>query len=404
MALARRPLEVLITAGLPNSMIQYFYHIFGIAANSLWAPVLLFGLRRIGISDARSLACTLVAMFVPFTIFNSIYGWPKMLGGSLALLSFVVLFDGFNHRRQTTAPPNSPFYIAALLAALALMSHSGTVFGLLVIALWPLAVRYLPSPRHVPGIAALGLAVILPWLHWQNLVDPPGNTLTKYAFTGSFHFDEPPATFLQTVREAYGKLTFPAWLTLKKECLAMLLGVSDAIATSGLDEMAVPKGTAVLNLPQRVRGFFFLLPSLGLLPLALVAFAASRKNRKEAKLFALILPTGFLPALTVGLASLVVTVLAMWPPLTVHLLPYQTELEIILALLLLLASSSRPWAGLAGLLIIGHGLWVWIIGPAASALRYDLAALVLLALLGLWTIAWIRAAFRNDVTPPADEP
>ena len=404
MALARRPLEVLITAGLPNSMIQYFYHIFGIAANSLWAPVLLFGLRRSGISEARSLACTLVAMFLPFTIFNSIYCWPKMLGGSLALLSFVVLFDGFHQRRQTPSRPNVPFYIAALLAALALLSHSGTVFGLLVIALWPLAVRYLPAPRHLLGVSLLAVAVVLPWLRWQRRVDPPGDTLTKYALTGSFHFNEPPATFLQTVQEAYGKLTFPAWLTLKKECLGMLLGVSDAIATSGLDEMAVPKGSAVLDLPQRVRGFFFLLPSLGLLPLALVAFAASRKNRKEAKRFALILPPGFLPMLAVGLVSLAVTVLAMWPPLIVHLLPYQVELEIILALLLLLASSSRPWAGLTGLLIISHGLLVWIIGPISSALRYDLAAFVLLALLGLWAIAWVRAAFRNEVTPAVNQP
>jgi hypothetical protein len=71
-------------------------------------------------------------------------------------------------------------------------------------------------------------------------------------------------------------------------------------------------------------------------------------------------------------------------------------LEIILALLLLLALSSRPWAGLTGLLIIGHGVLVWIIGPISSALRYDPAALLLLAFVGVWAVMWVRTAFKAD--------
>jgi hypothetical protein len=396
MTLARVPFEALIKMGLSNSIIQYYCHIFGIVANSLWAPVLMFGMRKLGVREARSLACTLVAVFLPFTIFNSIYIWPKMLGGSLALLAFVVLLDGYHHRRQTTAPPNSPFYIAALLAALALMSHSGTVFGLVVIALCPLAWRYIPAPRHFLGVAVLGMAIILPWLLWQQRVDPPGNAVTKEAFTGSCHFDEPNVTVLQTIREAYGKLTFPAWLTMKEERFALLLGISDGIESNRLANISLPKDGDVHNLPQRIRGFFFLLPSLGLLPLALVTFAASRKNRKDATLFALILPTGFSSLLTVGLVSLVVTVLTMWGSPIVHHLPYQAVLEIILALLLLLALSSRPWAGLTGLLIIGHGVLVWIIGPISSALRYDPVALLLLAFVGVWVVMWVRTAFKAD--------
>ena len=404
LTLARVPLEALIRLGLPNSTVQYYGHIVGIVANSLWASVLLFGMRRAGVGRARSLMGMFVAAFLPFTIFNSVYIWPKLLGGSLALLSFLVLLDGYRHRRESSSPSNVPFYVAALLAALALMTHGGTVFGLAVIALWPVAARYRPSPRHVLGVAALGIAVIAPWLLWQRQVDPPGDTLTKYAFTGSFHFDEPNAPLLQTVREAYGRLTFPRWLTMKKESFALLLGSPNEIATAGLDEMAVPKGISLKNLPQQVRGFFFFFPSLGLLPLVLVAFAATRKNWKTGKIPALTMPTGFFPLLTIGTVSLVVTVLVMWPLPTVHQLPYQAELAIILALLLLLSSSSWRWAALAGFLIVGHGLLVWIVGPTISALRYDQMAVALLAFWGLWTTAWIRVRFREDNAASAGSP
>lgn len=397
MAMARVPFEIILKMGLSNSIKQYFYNIFGIVANSLWAPVFVFGFRKIGLRDLRSLACTFVAAFLPFTIFNSIYCWPKLLSGSLALLSFIVLFVGFKRSREKSSRPNVPFYVAAMLAALALMCHGGAVFGLLALLMWILAVRYFPSPRHFLGIIALFIAIILPWMLWQKLYDPPVNTLLLYGFVGQFYFEKSGVGVLQMVLNAYSRLTFRTWWAMKMQNVGFLLGIPDGIKLSmGLDEMVLPNGCSERCLPQIVRDFYFFLPSLGLLPLSIFTFSASKMKKN----FKWDLPSGVLNMLIVGLLSLALAVLIMWPAPVVHQLPYQAELGIVLALLLLLAYSFRILGIIAGLLIMSYGLVVWIIEPSFTALRYDIIAIILLIFEVIWVMIWL---FRRSKFAPLNE-
>ena len=68
--------------------------------------------------------------------------------------------------------------------------HGGTVFG--IVAMLLVAAFVLSVPRFrtllISGIAAACL--LLPWMLWQKLVQPPGNALVQSVFAGVYGFDK----------------------------------------------------------------------------------------------------------------------------------------------------------------------------------------------------------------------
>jgi hypothetical protein len=216
---------------------------------------------KIPVSSRRLilLACCLL----PTAIINTFFTWPKMLTVGYLLLVFALLFC----RRPEDDRERVAFgVLIGGLAALAVLSHGGSVIALLGFAVvvvvfwaWP------PLKTMIYGFAAI-VTLYLPWMMFQNFVDPPGNRLLKWHLAGVTDVDG--RSFGQALRDQYGALSWDAIVQRRLANLDPLIGlwpgptITDLIAIFGFGSWN-PAGT-------RWNDFFRLLPSLHTFSFALV--------------------------------------------------------------------------------------------------------------------------------------
>jgi hypothetical protein len=176
------------------------YQILSGGLQDAWLPALWVVLRVRGLSVRPLLAVVLAAAATGAVFFNSIYVWPKMLAGALALAAFAILVS----RSASDRWPGAGVLVACL-ATLSMLAHGGTVFAVLAMA--PFA--YLFRRRITLGAAAActgaALALYLPWVLYQRFVDPPGNRLLKWQLAGVIKVDK--RGFLQALIQQYASLS-----------------------------------------------------------------------------------------------------------------------------------------------------------------------------------------------------
>ena len=246
--LARPIWAAFLSSGDNARLLFYFYQVTGLVACSLWViPVwVLLGIARLRVRQ-RLLIVLFMATLGPI-LFNSIYIWPKMLAGTLTLSGCLLLARG-------SEPDQSSGWRTALggglLVGLGMMAHSGVVFGLpsaVLAALWRRR-RTLVRAALLSGFTAA--LVILPWLAWQKVENPPGNALIKFALAGTYGFNEKNVGVFETVRRAYATLTLRDWLAMRATAAATIIGIRepselgpmymrkmDAIGVRRLDDFA----------------------------------------------------------------------------------------------------------------------------------------------------------------------
>ena len=355
----------------------------GIILNTLWVPVVAFIARRLGCSFARQALIIGLIALTPFVMFNTGYIWPKLLGGAFGLLAFWVAGDydpTKGYSRFTRSP--RPLVEAALLCSLALMAHGGTFFGILALLCWLPFVRGLPSLPSMFAAAVVAVAVLLPWSLWQHFVQPPGDTLLKYAFANTFGFNAPDKGLLETILSTYRKLDLLSWLHIKQKALMTLaLGLQ---STCGFNEMAAAGPLAA----RRVSDFLYVGPSLNFLLAGLAAAPfAFLRSRRQAK------PQAFaLSLLGLGLLGLLFNALVMLDCFVNHHQAYQSTLAILLGLVLLLLPEGR-YARAALALSAGYAIAVWIVQPLFEPhVRIEWPAILGLAVVAALhaSIAWGR--------------
>jgi hypothetical protein len=311
----------------------------------------------------RLVVAVAMATLLPFCLFNSIYVWPKLLGGAFGLLAIWVLL-----LRDREQPAQRDWVTAAALSALALLSHGGTLFGILAMLLFALFLRGLPRLRTALACAAVVLALLGPWTAWQKLVQPPGNALLKEAFAGTFGWEDPRGMgVLATVQRSYSGIDGPTWLRMKLDGLRSL-ALPPTPQTCSQGEMS--DGAQGIG-AWRVTDFIAPVPSLrflwlGLLVLpGLLASAAGRKRAQPA-----------LVLLGCGLSALGLSLLLTWECHITATQSYQSLLAVVLALLVLLLQLGPRWlAAIAAVGTLGYGLLAWVIDPLRSGFGLDPVAL-----------------------------
>jgi hypothetical protein len=157
---------------------------------AVWALGAAFRFRPAG--TALALAA---ATFSGFFFVNSLYVWPKLYAGALALLALVLLVG----RRPSPATAA----VAALGAALGLLAHAGVVFTLVPVAAFVVARR--TRPPLVPALAGAAVVVVLmaPWWAYTRFYDPPGDRLTKRHLAGVLQADGRPLS--AALADAYSR-------------------------------------------------------------------------------------------------------------------------------------------------------------------------------------------------------
>jgi hypothetical protein len=227
----------------------------------------LFGAWGLAVSAAIPAAARRVILLacclLPTAIINTLYTWPKMLAVGYLLLVFALLFC---QRPETGAERKMSGILIGGLTALAILSHGSSLFALIgftvvVVIFW----AWPPLKTMICGAATL-LALYVPWMLYQILIDPPGDRLLKWHFAGVIDIDSRP--FLATLRESYGALSWHDYLQGRLTNLTPLIG---AWPGNLFDPLIGPLYGSWAPEGIRATDFFYFLPSLHLFSLAVIA-------------------------------------------------------------------------------------------------------------------------------------
>lgn len=249
-----------------------------------WAVLEVLAVRRVTSSVAIGAAAA-----TSVVVLNTFYVWPKLLAAGFVLLALAVVL------RRPGRRPALHYALAAVLAALAYLSHGGAVFALVpvaVIGAWQ-AFRA-PRPALSLGSALAAFAcVVLPWFAYQRLVDPPGDRLLKWMLADVQPVD--PRSPVRAVLDQYQAVGLSGAIENKVGNLSRLLG-------HGWDRAAAIQNADAWDGSWlsfwRSETFYSLLPALGLLLLLAVGWAFPRRgdiaDRRAGTALAVVLGGGLL--------------------------------------------------------------------------------------------------------------
>lgn len=113
-------------------------------------------------------------------LYNTVFVWPKLLASTFVFIFFLVLFyyDSLKLSAATVA------IIAALSSALAMLSHGGSAFPLLVLSLLLLPFLFNRNWKFLMLFVVCTFATYFPWALFQKIEFPPGDRLLKWHLAG----------------------------------------------------------------------------------------------------------------------------------------------------------------------------------------------------------------------------
>jgi len=167
---------------------------------------------------------------LPTAIINTFYVWPKLLSVAYVLLVFALLFC---RRPETCSERKASGVLIGALTALALLSHGSSLFASIGFSIVVLTFRAWPALKTMIYGAVTLLAIYIPWVLYQNLIEPPGNRLLKWHFAGVLDIDH--RSFVEALRDSYGALSWSEYWRGKQENLHALL---DSWPSGLLDPLA----------------------------------------------------------------------------------------------------------------------------------------------------------------------
>jgi hypothetical protein len=351
----------------------------------------LFGAWGLAVAAALPLPARRLVMLacclLPLAILNTFYTWPKLLAVGYLLLVFGLLFRA----RPPDEPRAATGALIGGLAALAVLSHGSSAFALIGFAVAVIVFWTWPSLKAMSCGAATLVALYVPWMLYQQFIDPPGNRLMKWHLAGVIDLDQ--RGLLTTLRDSYAALPWPDYLAGKLENVKTLVGTWPG----NLAEIArLVAGDASIAPAVRIADFFQFLPSLHVFSLALIVALVlipfMRPEQRVQRAFALRMLVAlvgifagfvilvFIPGQTINhvgtyasqamAAVLAVMVLSLRAPvLALAFIGLQT-VTVGAAYVFVLAHDARSWP-------------IWVTGIAATA------ALFVYALAPAWA-GWRR--------------
>ena len=309
----RAPFAVLVPL-FGSTVISYAYEAAAITLLASWAIVAAVFLY---VHSNRYLVISLIfAVASPFLLFNTVYVWPKILGGTYAVVVFLLLREA-NRKKDKSIELIS---LIGCCAVLSILSHASNAFVLVPLALWHLRdlLRF--------GLVKLSLAslfmlmVMLPWGVWTQFLQPHGTALIHYAVSGKPGFNVRTQPLLTSVVDAYHLMTFPDWLSIKGHELLRMVGLGPS--WQDYHEVArEPSDSSFLG-RSRVQDFYSVGRALMFPALAYCLSFSSPLRKRWSETDNAVVIGGF----GVGLV-LFVTLL----PSYVHHMPYGAMLLIVLA-------------------------------------------------------------------------
>jgi hypothetical protein len=356
-----------------------YYNAASILLNALWLPVCHWMLLTFlpALDRRQRFGILLFVTLLPFSVFNTIYGWPKALGAAYALASFGLLAwsqdcVGCVCVGGGGGGGRTPWLLACALAALGYLSHGSGAFFLAPMLLFYAVWR---GRQDISGLVqgfCVIILLLLTWSLYKMLILPSTDPLTKYALTGDLCFNASQSVWFM-MKARYAELGVVGWLEIKKALLTQLfIPVNHTIAAFGLNN---DFGAITLD---RLRAWDFLMLSKGniFLPATVVlglvtALRGRALIRENAPFFALIL---------CSLVALILVVSAFLAPVVLHQLPYAAIFGAALGGAVLLVRASPRIFEVLLLFLGGYTGAIWGFMPLVNALAVDVFAAAILVI------------------------
>ncbi len=345
------------------------YQLLGTVLQCSWIAAIwaLCGHARL---SRRSTAFAIgMALFSGTFFVNSVFVWPKMLAGSLAVLAYVLLLGD-------DRPSVASAGLAAGAAALALLAHTGVVFTLVPLAAIVLARRTRPSARAAVACAAVVVVLLAPWSAYKRFYDPPGNLLTKMHLAG-VNAHEDPRSFGQALVDAYEAAGPGKTVGNKLANLRTVIG--DWPPTDGFSPVELGS--------LRDQEFFHLVWALGLLNLGwfgLTAWLARRRRQRPDDS-----GRATLQMVAVAGLSILFWVLVMFGPgsTIVHQGSYATVILLFAALAGVIGAWPPAWSAALGVLQVTWFTFLWGVAVPLDGRTVDVGSAVIALVAGALCIA-----------------
>ena len=266
-----------------NSLLHY--QVLAVALQQLWIVGLWSLLVAMRLRASTRGMVVIVLLLSDVAIVNGFFVWPKLLSAAylLAAAAFILSERWRDDRRNL----RSALLVSALFA-LAFLSHGGSIFGIIPLAVLA-AVRGVPTGQWVAVGLATGLALLIPWSLYQRYEDPPGNRLTKWMLAGVHSVDD--RTSLEAVRDSYTAIGFSGAVENKiGNFRAMAGGEHPAARMREALEFCLSGQPRQAIRRVRIDRFFGFLQSLGVFvvaPVVMLIWRARGRTRPDDWTFAL---------------------------------------------------------------------------------------------------------------------
>lgn len=351
--------------------------------------VVAIGLLRLGFTLApRALGwpqsvMALAVIVSPFFLFNAAYPWPKLLAAALALLatSIILIACRLDPKRSLASVVHT--LVAGVLLGGSLLAHAGVAIGLPFIPILAGRGTRWRALRRLCSVAGVAVLLSVPWMLFQQLVDPPGNALTKFALAGTFGFESPTKSVTATVLDAYSSSSPSKWLAARWTGVLTMLGfhVPDSMIVS---TEAIGSVTGAL----RFQDFVAPIPNLRLLlvPIICVALLSALHGWATSGAIQAAARTAL-----VGSCGLAATLVLYWSTHILHMQSYFSLACLHLAAFLGLLVLPTPLGLSIATAQLAYVSWVWLLEPLAWNVRHEPIALVMVAVSAAACAAAIRA-------------
>jgi hypothetical protein len=196
------------------------YESISTVLQSIWIVGIWVLLHRAGFSKRSIVPVIGICIFSGLCFFHTIYAWPKLLAAAFCIMamSFVLPYPQADNGSELNWT-KLDMVLFAFCIGLALLSHTGCALTFVALpVLW-----FSPRKSFSWRIVLLGIMclafLLLPWLMFQKVYDPPGDQLIKANLTGALNRD---VSLLHALRDAYCHLTFKEFLNRRLGNLGIL--------------------------------------------------------------------------------------------------------------------------------------------------------------------------------------
>ena len=386
------------------------YQVLGTILQLMFLAGLWAYLDEAGVSRKAIGLVVATAFFSGFTIFNSFFVWPKLL--PVAFL-FIICGYFFTEKYSQVRADWRVGLLVGAAAAFAMLSHGGSVFGLLGIALTALILRRRPSLRFLAAAALAAALLYLPWFLYQKYYDPPGDRLPKMYLAGMSDEPHPETKLLDALIANYKRAKWYG-VDNKIENFEALFDNTPGSRRLGLVSRTLLTGSpqqrsaAVASLRETIfhRWFWSIDLFSFVLVLWLLSMAFSRRQSSSEYRQACIL------SLCTGV-TLIAWCLVMFGGTIVHQGCYLTEITAFSAGVLGLWALRPLLAVIAVACHVLFTVWIYVllkpsqvpgfatyVGPANRALA---SAAALAAALFIWVLWRSSQASKENPNPTLNE-